>query len=339
MSKGVEDQTLKRAFTLIELLVVIAIIAILAAILFPVFAQAKLAAKKAVSISNQKQLGLAMLMYSNDYDDMYARQDGCTLNDSEVTAFNVQAAGTNPFPWCNGAGGANGAGGYAFRDNHYDWSKWVMPYIKTTGLIYHPVIVPTSSGLANGEVDGGYALNTAITGELNTIAYNTSNASQVTLQKYGNRTSWIGGTQTSVPSPSEAWLLMEQIQQSVAPVYEYGTTSGGYNLTVYPEAVREHWDGYFHNISTTSGNKHDCYSTGVLDPTAAPFNESVPISYCDGHTKALQVGAFLAQTPTASQYLPGFYYKYGCGFFAVAYSSGAPVTNALTPFWGGSNGS
>jgi prepilin-type N-terminal cleavage/methylation domain-containing protein len=57
------------AFTLIELLVVIAIIAILAAILFPVFAQAKEAAKKASCISNMKQLSLAQLMYATDYDD------------------------------------------------------------------------------------------------------------------------------------------------------------------------------------------------------------------------------------------------------------------------------
>jgi prepilin-type N-terminal cleavage/methylation domain-containing protein/prepilin-type processing-associated H-X9-DG protein len=59
----------KKAFTLIELLVVIAIIAILAAILFPVFAQAKAAAKRSASLSNIKQLVLAGIMYGTDYDD------------------------------------------------------------------------------------------------------------------------------------------------------------------------------------------------------------------------------------------------------------------------------
>ena len=61
---------MKKAFTLIELLVVIAIIAILAAILFPVFAQAKAAAKKAADLSNLKQLGLSFVMYAADHDDM-----------------------------------------------------------------------------------------------------------------------------------------------------------------------------------------------------------------------------------------------------------------------------
>lgn len=67
------------AFTLIELLVVIAIIAILAAILFPVFAQAKLAAKKTSTLSNMKQLGTSINIYIADFDDMYpeAVQGGC----------------------------------------------------------------------------------------------------------------------------------------------------------------------------------------------------------------------------------------------------------------------
>jgi prepilin-type N-terminal cleavage/methylation domain-containing protein len=60
---------LKRAFTLIELLVVIAIIAILAAILFPVFAQAKSAAKKTQDLSQMKQLGTAVQIYAGDHDD------------------------------------------------------------------------------------------------------------------------------------------------------------------------------------------------------------------------------------------------------------------------------
>src|SRR4051794_23995459 len=60
-----------KAFTLIELLVVIAIIAILAAILFPVFAQAKEAAKKTTCISNQKQISIGWRLYADDYDGNY----------------------------------------------------------------------------------------------------------------------------------------------------------------------------------------------------------------------------------------------------------------------------
>jgi len=73
-------QRKRSAFTLIELLVVIAIIAILAAILFPVFAQAREAARKASCQSNLKQLGMAFSMYRNDYDQQWPQngQGGAT---------------------------------------------------------------------------------------------------------------------------------------------------------------------------------------------------------------------------------------------------------------------
>src|SRR3954447_10978510 len=67
---------MRRGFTLIELLVVIAIIAILAAILFPVFAQAREKARGASCLSNLKQMGLAWMMYAQDYDERYPTSDG-----------------------------------------------------------------------------------------------------------------------------------------------------------------------------------------------------------------------------------------------------------------------
>ena len=70
MTQRLQSQ-LRRGFTLIELLVVIAIIAILAAILFPVFAQAREAARKTSCVSNVKQIGIAFALYTQDYDECY----------------------------------------------------------------------------------------------------------------------------------------------------------------------------------------------------------------------------------------------------------------------------
>src|SRR5437762_294286 len=71
---------MRKAFTLIELLVVIAIIAILAAILFPVFAQAKEAAKKTTCLSNGRQIGIALMLYLTDNDDRYPQEHPATSN-------------------------------------------------------------------------------------------------------------------------------------------------------------------------------------------------------------------------------------------------------------------
>ena len=90
---------MRRAFTLIELLVVIAIIAILAAILFPVFAQAKEAAKKTQCVSNQKQLGLAFLQYANDFDDLFPNPGGGT---SIASGAVPRPAGSSPTATASG---------------------------------------------------------------------------------------------------------------------------------------------------------------------------------------------------------------------------------------------
>ncbi|MFS8808670.1 DUF1559 domain-containing protein, partial [Synechococcus sp. R6-10] len=74
----------RHGFTLIELLVVIAIIAILAAILFPVFAQAREKARQTTCLSNGKQIGLATMMYVNDYDEMFPFQQWRDWGDAQA---------------------------------------------------------------------------------------------------------------------------------------------------------------------------------------------------------------------------------------------------------------
>ena len=118
----------KRGFTLIELLVVIAIIAILAAILFPVFAQAKAAAKGSACLSNTKQIGLALLMYEQDSDDM-------------VVASNVQ----DP----------------SVPDGQFTWFELLQPYSKNKDIGVCPAsdrnqLFTSSSSLATKQA---YVLN------------------------------------------------------------------------------------------------------------------------------------------------------------------------------------
>lgn len=79
----------KRGFTLIELLVVIAIIAILAAILFPVFAQAKEAAKRTTCLSNQHQVGTAVNLYMDSYDDRLPLQNYVPCTGANCTGANL----------------------------------------------------------------------------------------------------------------------------------------------------------------------------------------------------------------------------------------------------------
>jgi prepilin-type N-terminal cleavage/methylation domain-containing protein/prepilin-type processing-associated H-X9-DG protein len=102
----IERKTRKQGFTLIELLVVIAIIAILAAILFPVFARARENARRASCISNFKQLGLGIMQYTQDYDE------NMPANWYTSTAY-------------------NGAG-------FYTWRWMIYPYVKSEQVYFCP---------------------------------------------------------------------------------------------------------------------------------------------------------------------------------------------------------
>ncbi|MEO6906631.1 MAG: DUF1559 domain-containing protein, partial [Abditibacteriaceae bacterium] len=115
----------RRAFTLIELLVVIAIIAILASILFPVFARARENARRASCASNLKQIGIGVMMYTQDYDErfpMYMHRDN-----EPAALVGAQNPPTTP------------AGKYEISDccvvGHYvSWMDEISPYLKSLAI-------------------------------------------------------------------------------------------------------------------------------------------------------------------------------------------------------------
>ncbi|RYG87164.1 prepilin-type N-terminal cleavage/methylation domain-containing protein [bacterium] len=145
---------MRRAFTLIELLVVIAIIAILAAILFPVFAQAKAAAKKTQCLSNQKQIGTSLYLYLNDSDD--------TLPMANYPAApGYMGPPFTKFSWHTGEGKAE-----------LNWADLMLPYTKNIDMFKCP---DDSTGLATTggvKVPGkplSYALNSYFFSQPNNV--------------------------------------------------------------------------------------------------------------------------------------------------------------------------
>jgi prepilin-type N-terminal cleavage/methylation domain-containing protein/prepilin-type processing-associated H-X9-DG protein len=137
----------RRGFTLIELLVVIAIIAILAAILFPVFAKAREKARQSSCLSNLKQIGIGLLAYAQDYDETFPALSGAAYYaDDHLT---------------NGLGGFGWDGGSIV---YHDWAVVIMPYIKNTQIFQCPSTQYNCYGCSYGMPQNGVSTsNTFIT--------------------------------------------------------------------------------------------------------------------------------------------------------------------------------
>ena len=147
--------TLKHGFTLIELLVVIAIIAILAAILFPVFAQAREKARQITCVSNQKQMGLALLQYVQDNDEylpMAQYLDAANVNHDWAAV--IQPYVKNGL--VSGAGYTTGQGGI--------WACPSFPTNQDDNYGINDQLCPTASEITGA----GYHINTI--GAINTPA-------------------------------------------------------------------------------------------------------------------------------------------------------------------------
>ena len=258
----------KSAFTLIELLVVIAIIAILAAILFPVFAQAKLAAKKTNDLSQIKQLSLASLMYSNDFDDLamavpYAGTwstscPGCGANTQTVPNGTLPLAAMGPW-----------------------WTDRLMPYVKNKGLFANPV---DTDPVYN---DKGYQLPGVDLADSQTAyadeAANTTVPASITSQEYrvtytyneflahedDNPLTPGASSMTSVPQPSNTVML--------------GPGNNWFNRSsCHPNGTTNSVD-YDWDISTVNWG-YEIFG-GFTNILNGGFNQGANFGFVDGHAK------------------------------------------------------
>jgi prepilin-type N-terminal cleavage/methylation domain-containing protein/prepilin-type processing-associated H-X9-DG protein len=180
-----------RAFTLVELLVVIAIIAILAAILFPVFARARENARRASCMSNLKQIGLGMMMYTQDYDEHYPLYSYCTSSGCSADALDSDPSKPSGVFY-------NAYLDYApapHTGNYRTWMDFIFPYVKSTQLFVCP-----SSPVSRSVPNYGYS-----------VAF--SNFS-VYSADFGHAMSpyWVPIPLSAVVRPSEVILVAEDSQ-------------------------------------------------------------------------------------------------------------------------------
>jgi prepilin-type N-terminal cleavage/methylation domain-containing protein/prepilin-type processing-associated H-X9-DG protein len=285
--KVMKYHSIRRAFTLIELLVVIAIIAILAAILFPVFAQAKAAAKKTAAISNAKQIDLASLMYSNDYDDMFVPYFSGLLVVPQT-----------------GSGRT-----YTYTSPQDYWPQLISPYI----------------GKVNGHGEGGANGTTeeAIDTDLSGIFFDPieSFKAQPAGTSYGNVASWgisddiVNWWCPSQPIAYQSTYLPINQSQVVSPAgtLDYVETWDWLNSGTYPSGdalALSFFDNSIYQPGTVGPNGQVANPDGAQWTLQSPYNSSYAkaawndepdpngtnnTAFCDGHVKSMHTGQLTHQ--------------------------------------------
>ncbi len=250
---------LKAGFTLIELLVVIAIIAILAAILFPVFAQAREKARQASCMSNMKQIGLGSNMYLQDYDEAYP-----------CHKWDVDGVVDTPLP-----------DGRIYR-GHVKWPLLFYPYIKNIGVYSCPSDENPRSYYGDNGTANPYV---STWGKPIPMSY-IENAHMF------DRTTALGLAE--VKFPADTYWVADANNSSPIGFYKYDTAA-----TVPPaarvfEAVvfnRMRITNNCGNMLSTNGNPY--LKAGTNPDSCMRHNGGGNIVFADGHVKWLHYTAMI----------------------------------------------
>ena len=275
----------KSAFTLIELLVVIAIIAILAAILFPVFAQAREKARQTSCLSNTKQIATSVLMYAQDYDE-------------NLLGYRFQQTGYNQNPYASDTRvGANAKLPIFFN-------QLLNPYIKNDGVWRCP-----SNPRAWVNIDVNPLTNDGFRSYGGQDSYGASN--------YLFRSN-SGLSMAAVVAPADTVAMTDGTYYNVLPKNPCRLAAETYGTATSPvDPTSGSYPRYWKNI----GNSYINFAP-LVEPTDAEaerlvksrHSEQINTIYLDGHSKSMQYSrlindAGLVKGGTTSIWDP---YKSGC---------------------------
>jgi len=237
----------KRGFTLIELLVVIAIIAILAAILFPVFAKVREKARQTSCASNEKQFGLAFVQYIQDYDEVYP-----------LASYN--------------------AGGI-------DWVGKVGPYIKSTAVFSCPDETSSHSAAKDGVLPLSYGANADVLSLHDVYAVATVSSAQFTSPSktvliFEIRSANTGGVGILPDGSGEHWIdgRGNGRYDNGSPQFLWAPYNAGY-ATGFMGGIAD-------PASVAPGCSVDANpSTGCFDGKVGRHSDGANFAFADGHVK------------------------------------------------------
>jgi prepilin-type N-terminal cleavage/methylation domain-containing protein/prepilin-type processing-associated H-X9-DG protein len=260
-----------RGFTLIELLVVIAIIAILAAILFPVFAQAREAARKTACLSNTNQIGLAIMQYVQDYDETYPMNswEGEYVNTTDNDTGSAQYGTVMTWLWQI----------YPYVKNRQVFTCPSDPNPKSpfTGYDVDPCNIGPQS-LTGSACDGwgipipiSYGINDMI------IGYGYEPGHNGILDSSGSPVGWGMDVKTlaSVPNPASTYIFGDSGIEVLEPARVNDVRAANYTR-VY---------GHKTPIGGMHEDNTEPWHTQMQNSAIYRHTGGSNITYCDGHSK------------------------------------------------------
>lgn len=254
----------RKGFTLIELLVVIAIIAILAAILFPVFAQAREKARATSCLSNCKQIGTGLQLYIDDYDEtlplLFTSQvvAGGAVDNVQIISYGTPDQGS------------------------WSWYHMIYPYIKNPSCMQCPSAIAKSQNGGAGQVHAvTYGMNPWLSIDISAQANAGTLYWPTLIPPLVNQ--FVPTTMAQLKNTSETVFIADTYCYAYVPGWSTGKSVALGCVIVNPRMLIQDWP-----------------TDGTSPSFAKRHNEGSNFTFCDGHSKFYKAGQGPTQLATSS---------------------------------------